>query len=85
MGADLAVPFFTSQAPVRLLFLFAVTGYTYLFKKGGALAGRDALGMYKAGVGEELKNSVVFTWGFLELTAWFWVSGVRRGGDQERG
>ncbi|KAJ9645185.1 hypothetical protein H2199_003190 [Coniosporium tulheliwenetii] len=71
MPSELSIPFFTSQAPVRLLFLFMVTSYTYLFKRGGMFAGQGLA--YKPGVGEELKNGVVFTWGFLELTAWFWV------------
>lgn len=71
MPTELSIPFFTSQAPVRLLFLFLVTGYTYLFKKGGMFAGQGLA--YKPGVGEELKNGVMFTWGFLELSAWFWV------------
>lgn len=26
------------------------------------------------GVGEQLKNRVVFTWAFLEMLGWFWVS-----------
>lgn len=28
---------------------------------------------YTFNVADDLKNSIVFTWGFLELAAWFWV------------
>lgn len=50
--------YWSNQAPVRLAFFFAVTGYSYAGKGG-----------------EVLCNSVVFTWGFLEMLWWFWVSG----------
>jgi hypothetical protein len=62
-----------TQTPVRLLFLFGLTGYTYMFKKGGVLA--NAGSKYTTSAGDNLKNSIVFTWGFLELAAWFWVCG----------
>ncbi len=29
---------------------------------------------YVGGAGDELKNSVVFTWAFVEMMCWFWVS-----------
>lgn len=28
---------------------------------------------YSMNAGNDLKNSVVFSWGFLELALWFWV------------
>lgn len=60
--------YWSGQAPVRLAFFFAVTGYSYAGKPGGLWGG-------KAGMeGEVLCNSVVFTWGFLEMLWWFWVS-----------
>lgn len=60
--------YWSNQAPVRLAFFFGVTGYSYAGKPEGLLGG-------KAGVqGEVLCNSVVFTWGFLEMLWWFWVS-----------
>lgn len=35
------------------------------------LASRNS---YRAGGwGEGLKNRIVFTWGFIEMMAWFWV------------
>lgn len=39
----------------------------------------DGGGVHTAGVGDELKNSVVFTWGFVEVICWFWVSGSWEG------
>lgn len=53
-----------------------MTAYTYVFKAGGiASAWANKSGAHAAGVGDELKNSVVFTWGFVEVICWFWVSG----------
>jgi hypothetical protein len=63
---------------VRLVFLFALTGYAYMFKEDGVFAKSGAA--YVQNVGDDLKNSIVFTWGFLELAAWFWVClGVKIG------
>lgn len=55
------------------MFLFGLTTYTYLTKKGGLLAGTKREGHAKATLGDELKNGMVFAWGFLELATWFWV------------
>lgn len=30
-------------------------------------------GVAQEGKGQGLKNSVVFTWGFVEMVLWFWV------------
>lgn len=62
--------YWSNQAPVRLAFFFAVTGYSYAGKPGGLWGG----GKLGKGGGEVLCNSVVFTWGFLEMLWWFWVS-----------
>jgi Ni/Fe-hydrogenase subunit HybB-like protein len=72
---ELAESYWGTQTPVRLTFLFALTGYSYMFKEGGILAksGRK----YTVNAGDHLKNSIVFTWGFLELAAWFWVQSLR--------
>ena len=59
------------QTPVRLSFLFAITGYTYITKEGGVWANKGSA--YKHNAGDNLKNSLVFTWGFLQMIAWFWV------------
>lgn len=63
--------FFTSCVPARLLFLFGLTGYIYLFKDDGLLG---KVSVRQAGVGENLRNSMTFAWGFVEIAAWFWVS-----------
>lgn len=60
--------YWSSQAPVRLLFFFVLTGYAYAFQPGGALAMGKRLGW------DCLNNSVMFTWGFVEMLLWFWVS-----------
>ena len=62
---------------MRLLFFFLLIGYTYLFKPGGT--GGKSGGGYVSGAGDELKNSVVFTWAFVEMMCWFWVSFGGRG------
>ena len=74
MTEDIALEYWGSQIPVRLMFLFGVTGYTYFFKPAGLEAARQTV--YRRGPGDDLKNSLVFTWGFLELVVWFWVSAV---------
>lgn len=76
MSDEVASEYFAAQMPVRLVFLFALTGYTYMFKDGGLLAGaRAAVG--KKSAGDDLKNSFIFTFGFMEMTIWFWVSAPR--------
>lgn len=71
LSDELAESYWGTQTPVRLAFLFVVTGYTYTFKEGGMLSSKGHA--YAPGAGDHLKNSIVFTWGFLELAAWFWV------------
>ncbi len=63
---------------MRLLFFFIVTAYVYAFKPGGVILMGTEFGT-KKGQGvksgwDDLKNSVVFTWGFVEMVLWFWVS-----------
>ncbi|CAG5175055.1 uncharacterized protein ALTATR162_LOCUS10804 [Alternaria atra] len=68
---DVFDQFWGLQAPVRLLFLFGLTAYSYMFKEGGMFAPR---GMeYRMSAGASLNNSFIFTWGFIEVFAWFWV------------
>ena len=64
--------FWGTQTPVRLAFLFAVTGYSYASKEGGMFAPRTP--DYAMGAGASVSNSIVFTWGFFELVTWFFVS-----------
>ncbi len=40
---------------------------------GGARVGLGKEGSFLGGM---LCNSVVFTWGFVEMLVWFWVSGA---------
>lgn len=66
---------------MRLLFFFALTFYAYAFKPGGVAVlgtefgakGKDIVGGGRPGW-DDLKNSLVFSWGFLEMMVWFWVS-----------
>ncbi|KAJ4380255.1 hypothetical protein N0V86_004564 [Didymella sp. IMI 355093] len=72
-----------AQTPVRLVFLFALTGYTFLFKEGGMFGGARGLA-YSNSPGSHLKNSVVFSWGFIELSTWFWIFVTLREERRER-
>lgn len=77
MPQEIASRYWGFQAPMRLLFFFVVTFYSYVFKPGGVvLAGREfGKGATKGKAGwDDLKNSLVFTWGFVEMLVWFWVS-----------
>ena len=63
--------------PSRLLFFFAVTGGSYLGKPGALFGAERGTGKLVVGMGgarEACCNSLVFTWGFLEMVFWFWVS-----------
>lgn len=62
-----ALEYWLANVPVRLSVLFAVTAYSYLFKDDGMLGPAGGPGRY-------LCNALVFTWGFMELMVWFWVS-----------
>lgn len=68
MSEEVTDSYWGTQTPVRLAFLFALTGYSYAFKPGGVF------GSSGKGAGDNLKNSVVFAFGFVELSVWFWVS-----------
>lgn len=71
MNEELCAEYWGAQAPMRLLFLFGLTAYTYMFKEGGMLAARS--NEHLMSKGDTLNNSIVFTWGFLEMAAWFWI------------
>lgn len=62
-----ALEYWLGNVPVRLVVLFALTAYSYLCKEGGMLGAAT-------GVGANLCNSWVFTWAFVELMVWYWVS-----------
>ena len=68
--------FWSSQAPTRLAFFFGVTGWAYLGKFGleSGVTGRiKGVGVGGMGPREATCNSLVFSWGFLEMVTWFWV------------
>ena len=44
----------------------------YLFKDDGVFGSNSIL--RKAGPGDLIRSSLVFTWAFMEMAAWFWVS-----------
>jgi hypothetical protein len=71
-----------AQTPVRLVFLFLLSGYTILFKKGGLLGPKSSA--FSNGPGDYLKNSFVFAWGFIEISAWFWIFVTLREERRER-
>jgi hypothetical protein len=75
MTENVALEYWGSQIPIRLIYFFLITGYTYLFKNDGT----DLLGKsYKPSAGDHLKNGLVFSWGFVEILIWFWIYlGVR--------
>ena len=73
MTQHLAMEFWGNQAPIRLLMLFALIGYTYLFKPSEP-SSPFAKGKIQAPTaGDSLKTGLVFTWAFLELGVWFLV------------
>lgn len=71
LDEDTTILFFLATIPVRLTFLFGLTGYIYLFKEDGVFGSKIASS--RASVGENLQNSLVFTWCFMETAYWFWV------------
>jgi hypothetical protein len=70
MTDGIALQYWLTNVPVRLTFLFIITGYAYLFKEDGLLGSGS---MASTSIGEPLQNSLVFTFGFMEIAAWFWV------------
>lgn len=72
LNEETALEYWLSNVPMRLLSLFGVAGYVYLFKDDGMFGNKSML--KAAGPGDNLKNSLVFGWAFMETCAWFWVS-----------
>lgn len=58
--------YWSGQAGVRVAFFFGVTGLSFLL-------GPSSGGVRGSGW-DGLKNRIVFSWGFLEMMVWFWVS-----------
>ena len=74
LDEEVALQYWLSNIPARLLFLFGLSGYVYLFKEDGIFGSPSKL---QAGVGDPLKNGLVFAWGFMETVTWFWVRKVK--------
>ncbi|GAB7344009.1 hypothetical protein MBLNU457_1937t1 [Dothideomycetes sp. NU457] len=79
-----ALEYWISQVPVRLTLLFGFTGYIWLFKDDGMFGSASGtIGrLGQQGPGHLLKNDLMFTIGFMEVCAWFWVFSLLR---EERG
>ncbi|TGO54503.1 hypothetical protein BCON_0106g00200 [Botryotinia convoluta] len=61
-----------TQAPIRFSFSAALALYSWLFSSASPIfTSRNSY--HAGGWGEGLKNRIVFTWGFIEMMAWFWV------------
>ena len=75
MDEEISSYYWLAVVPVRLTFFFVLSAYVYLFKEGGILGATSGR---KAGIGEPLQNSMVFTIGFFEIAAWFWVRKLLR-------
>ena len=69
---EVASYYWSSQAPIRLAVFFGITGFSYLGKAGAK--GMLPKGANHPGVSGLVCNNVVFTWGFVEMLGWFWVS-----------
>ena len=74
----------SAQAPVRAMFFFALTAWSFvdgpegMSKVGKVLAGRQT-GLVPSGPGREemgLGNGMVFVFGFIMVMWWFWVSSI---------
>ncbi|MCJ1286911.1 hypothetical protein MMC26_006257 [Xylographa opegraphella] len=66
LPSEIYTYYFAAQAPVRIIFLFALEGCIYASKPGGLLAW--------AGAEERAPSTgLAFTWGFVELVTWFWI------------
>ena len=70
LDEETALQYWSSNVPMRLIFLFGLTGYVYLTKDDGVFGSKL---FSQAGAGEPLRNSMVFSWGFVETAVWFWV------------
>ncbi|KAL0633429.1 hypothetical protein Q9L58_007682 [Maublancomyces gigas] len=56
--------YWDAQAPFRMAFFFFLTAYTYVLRPG---RGNTDISI------NPLKNSLVFTWAFVEVIMWFWI------------
>lgn len=70
MAENVALEYWGSQIPIRLIYFFVIAGYTYLFKNDGMTRRGKS---YKPSVGDNLKNGLIFSWSFVEILIWFWI------------
>lgn len=69
MTALTAIEYWSSQTPVRLLLLFALSGWTY-WTGAGSMSMPSRM---TSGPAQLLQTDLVFTIAFIELCLWFWV------------
>jgi Increased loss of mitochondrial DNA protein 1 len=72
MTDHVAYHYWRSQTPVRLLFLFGLTTYTYISKPTTAF-GFSTSKFYGNNPTDTIKNGFIFTWAFIESAIWFLV------------
>lgn len=72
LNEQTSLEYWLSNVPVRLTFLFGLSGYIYMFKDDGIFGSKSLL--RQSSPGDNLRNSMNFTWAFMETAAWFWVS-----------
>jgi hypothetical protein len=73
---EVAAFYWQSQAPIRLLFFFGLTAFSYSYRPGGIFAGRaDSVAAALAGKLSPggIGSGLVFTWAFFGMVLWFWV------------
>ena len=74
---EISTLYWSSLAPIRLVFFFGLTGWAYLGKSGleddFSVPDQSPLTVASVGIREMMCNSFVFSWGFLEMLIWFWV------------
>ncbi|KAI9744802.1 MAG: hypothetical protein M1818_001727 [Claussenomyces sp. TS43310] len=68
---EIAMYHWGAQAPIRLTMFFAIAFYSFAFSANSPLM---ASGTYTPSMwGEGLKNRLIFSWAFVEMSAWFWA------------
>jgi hypothetical protein len=71
INEPVAVEYWSAATPLRLVCLFPLTAYTFLYKPTHFSGVKSKL--HVATPGDNLKNSFTFSWCFLETMMWFWV------------
>jgi len=75
---EISMYFWGAQAPIRITVFFTYTFYSYVFSSSSPIHQSRSDGVIRSPYipitwGEGVKNSLFFTWAFLELICWFWV------------